>query len=131
MAQDMASLLSQPSQATPPAADPSQRDAQESQNSIQAMMQVAQTGQTLPNELVGTALSHMAEFQRKWRRVLDTPDIGKVDIKGPFITAVSQLMGDQYITLPQALNMLKSFPEDPLGQRQWVSDHYAKDKQAS
>jgi hypothetical protein len=130
MAPNMASLLSQPSQATPPDAGPEQR--QEFPGSVSGLMQASQqTGQPLSNEMVGSALAHMAEFQRKWKQVLDTPDIGKADIKKPFIEAVSQLMGGQFITLPQALSLMKTFPEDPLGQRQWVEDHYSKDKQAS
>ncbi len=137
MANNMASLLSQPSQATPPDAGPEQSQAgpQQSPGSLQQLMQSGQQQpgeQPLPDaEHIKSALVHMTEFQRKWRQILETENIGKTDIKGPFIEAVSQLMGDQFITLPQALSLMKSFPEDPLQQRQFVEQHLQKDEQAT
>jgi hypothetical protein len=134
MANNMASLLSQPSQATPPGAGPNQSQGGD-QQSLQSLIQPSpqQPGeQPLPDaEHIKSALVHMTEFQRKWRQILETENVGKTDIKGPFIEAMAQLMGDQFITLPQALSLMKSFPEDPLQQRQFVEQHLQKDEQAT
>ncbi len=141
MANNMASLLSQPSQATPPDAGPEQSQAgpQQSPGSLQqlmqdnpgAQMQQGAQGQPAPNfDMTVAALKHMQMFERGWAKLLEIEDIGKADIKGPFIEMMADLMGDQIISLPQTLQLMKKFPEDPLGQRQFVQEHYARDKQA-
>lgn len=142
MPQNMASLLSQPSQATPPEADPQQaRQGQQQQGpqSLQNLMQdnpgagmaIGANGRPAPNfQMTVAALKHMRMFAQEWEKLLKNDDIGKVDIKGQFIEGMARLMGDRIVTLPQTLQMMKSFPENPLAQRQWVQEHYARDRAA-
>ncbi len=141
MANNMASLLSQPSQATPPDAAPGQSQQLQGQQSasLQNLMQdnpgagmaAGADGQPAPNmQMTLAGLRHMRMFAHEWEDLLKTDDIGKADIKGPFVKTMATLMGEQLVTLPQTLQMMKTFPEDPLGQRQWVQEHYARDRQA-
>jgi hypothetical protein len=146
MPRDMASLLSQPSQATPPEMDPGQaRQGQDAlvsaqpgsmqalmqQNPGAAMQQGAQ-GQPAPNaKMTNAILRHMRIFSQAYEGLLKNDDIGKADIKGPFIEAMAKLLGGGMMSLPQTMQLMKSFPEDPLQQRQWVQQHYAQDRQAA
>ena len=141
MPQNMSSLMSQPSQATPPEADPQagQQQQQQGPQSLQNLMQEnpgaameqGANGRPAPNfQMTVAALKHMRMFADEWEKLLKTDDIGKVDIKGQFIEGMARLMGERIVTLPQTLQMMKSFPDNPLQQRQWVEEHYARDRQA-
>ncbi len=140
MPQDMSSLMSQPSQATPPDADASQgQQQQQGPQSLQNLMQenpgagVEQgaNGQPSPNfHMTVAALKHMRMFERGWESLLKIDDIGKTDIKGSFIEMMAKMMGERIVSLPQTLQMMKGFPDNPLQQRQYVQEHYLRDKQA-
>ena len=140
MPQNMSSLMSQPSQATPPEADPQQSGQQQQgpqslQNLMQenpgAAMEPGADGRPAPNfQMTIAALKHMRMFANEWEKLLKIDDIGKVDIKGEFIKGMATLMGERIVTLPQTLQMMKGFPDNPLQQRQWVQEHYARDRAA-
>jgi hypothetical protein len=141
MARDMASLLSQPSMATPPDAEP--QDNQQSaaqpgsiqklmENNPGAAMQSGAQGQPAPNaQMTNAVLRHMRIFAQAYDDLLKLDDIGKTDIKGPFVKTMARLLGDNMMSLPQTLQLMKSFPDNPLQQRQWVQQHYAQDRQMS
>lgn len=136
MPRDMASLLSMPMTPAPPSEDVNASGQAQASGSLQQLMARgnAPAGAGGPPQLsyreTSAALYHMAEFQRRWKDLLGTEGIGKNSIKGPFIETVSGMMADSFITLPQAMSLLKSFPDDPLQQRQWVEQHYQNDKAA-
>lgn len=89
-------------------------------------------GPPAPNhEQTAAAVHHLAEFQRQWKRLMAVPGFGKQDIKGDVLEMMADVMGEQLVTLPQVMNELKGLPTDPLGQRQWVEEHYKKAEQAS
>jgi hypothetical protein len=77
-----------------------------------------------------TAVRHMARLERDFRGILAEPNIGKTDVKGPFIEAMADLMGEGFNTLPQVLDMLKQFPTNPLEQRQWLEQQVNRNEQA-
>lgn len=141
MPRDMASLMSQPSQATPPSADMAKQQGPDStqagslqqlmQDNPGASMEQGAQGQPSPNyHMTVAALKHMRMFAQGWEGLLKLDEIGKADIKGPFIEMMAKQMGEGLVSLPQTLQMMKAFPEDPLQQRQFVEQHYAKDRQA-
>jgi len=76
------------------------------------------------------AITHLGEFQRRFRALQAIPDIGKASIRGEVIDMMADVMGDGLVTLPQVMSQLKTFPSDPLAQKQWVDKHYQNTAQA-
>jgi hypothetical protein len=143
MPRDMASLLSMPMTPTPADADASTHGADQAGGGLQSLMQrpggapgggggAPGMGAPAPdNQTTVAAIRHLGEFQRRWKTILETPNIGKVDVKGQVIEAMADLLGESFISLPQSLTLLKSLPTDPLQQRQWIEKHYADDQKAA
>lgn len=138
MPANIGALMSRPSTPSPPDDDPSLsgRD-QAAGGAIQSLMQggkpdVPQGGMPAPtHEQTVAALRHLAMFQKEFGKILSLPDVGKVDIKGPVLEMMADVMGDGLVTLPQVMNQLKNFPMEPLQQRQWVEQHLANAQQAA
>jgi hypothetical protein len=138
MPANLNALLSRPSTPSPPDDDPSASGrVQAAGGAIQSLMQggqpqgQGQPGLPAPNhEETVAALRHLWEFEREFKKVLATPDIGKADIKGQVLEMMADVMGEGLVTMPQVLNQLKSFPLEPLQQRQWVEQHLANVRQA-
>lgn len=134
---DMASLLSKPNAQPVPAAD--MDNGQQQAFSLASLMGMKpnQQGQQQPGapqpsyEQTVAAIRHMGAFQRGWQQILETPNIGKADVRGPFVEMMADLMGEGFITLPQSMTLMKTFPSDPLQQRKWVEEHLQRDEQAS
>jgi hypothetical protein len=139
MAKDMASLLSRPAAAIPDQAEAGTdgRD-QAGAGSLQGMLGQPQQGQggpvmgpPAPNyQQTVAAVRHLSEFQRQWKQLLAIPGLGKKDVKGDVMMMMADVMGEGLVTLPQVMNELKAMPADPLGQRQWIEEHYKKAQQA-
>jgi hypothetical protein len=135
MPMDMASLLSQPS---PPTAEPAPSQSAQP-GSFQALirdnpgaaMEQGAQGQPAPNyHLTVAALRHLRTFAQEYADILKRDDIGKADVKQPFIEAMARLLGDKMMSLPQTLKLMGSFPDDPLQQRQWLEQHWQQDRAA-
>jgi hypothetical protein len=69
-------------------------------------------------------------FSHAYASILRDPDVGKTDANPMFVEAMAKLLGDGMMSLPQTMNLMKSFPSDPLGQRQWLQQHYVQDRKA-
>ena len=76
------------------------------------------------------AIRHINAFDQRWRALLADPGIGTKSIRPKVYEVMADLMGDGYCTLPQSLTLLKSFPTDPLEQKQWLEKHVAQDEKA-
>lgn len=75
-------------------------------------------------------LEHISAFDRKWREILANPEIGEESVKKHIYDAMADLMAEEYATLPQTMQLLKSVPDTPLEQKQWLEEHVANDQQA-
>ena len=62
--------------------------------------------------------------------MLADPGAGTQSLRTRFYDATADLMGDGYCTLPQVLSLLKTFPSDPLEQKQWLQKHIQTDETA-
>ena len=76
------------------------------------------------------ALQHITAFDKRWKEMLADPGAGTQSLRTKFYDATADLMGDGYCTLPQVLSLLKTFPSDPLEQKQWLTKHVQQDEQA-
>ncbi len=75
-------------------------------------------------------LDHISAYDRHWREILEDPDVGVSSVRKKLYDAMADLMNDDYATLPQTLQLLKSFPTEPLEQKQWLEKHIQTDEQA-
>lgn len=126
------SLVTQPQSPEPP-------DVQGASGSAQgspldgAMQQKGQQGGSfqMPNHHETVAvLQHIGAFDQRWKQILSDPEIGKANVRGQIMDAMADLMNDEYCTLPQTMNLLKTLPTDPLEQKQWLEQHVANDQKA-
>ncbi len=128
-------LVGQPQSDTPPEQQGSSGTADSS--SLQSLMGgqgggAPQGGQMQPpshHETVAI-LDHISAYDRHWRELLEDPDIGVSSIRKRVYDVMADLMNDDYATLPQTLQLLKSFPTEPLEQKQWLEKHIQTDEQA-
>src|SRR6185503_15303580 len=70
------------------------------------------------------ALRHFHEIQRQLGPLLKNPKLGKDDMKGDVYTVGASLLGGGFMTLPEVMTELKSFPKEPIDQRKWIEMHY-------
>lgn len=73
---------------------------------------------------VVAALREFHEIQRQLGPLLKNPKIGKSDMKGDVYTVGAALLGSGFMTLPEVMTELKSFPKEPIDQRRWIEQHY-------
>lgn len=140
MPRDMASLLSMPMTPSPPSEDVNASgQAQAGSGSLQQLMARgnapagaggAPGGAPLTMDHAFAAIRHLTVFEHKWAQLGRTDGIGKRNIRPEMVEMAADLMGDGYVTLPQSMSLLKSFPDDPLQQRQWVEQHRKNDERA-
>lgn len=75
-------------------------------------------------------LNHLSAFRRRWKEILDDPETGSKSINGMVYDMMADMMSDGYATLPEVMGLLKTIPDNPLEQRQWVQQHIQNDDQA-
>ena len=139
----VSSIIQQPAQA---AAPPQQQGGSgtSDQSSAQAFAQpggsappggIPQAGAPQPpppptHQETVAALQHITAFDKRWKDMLADPGAGTQSLRTKFYDATADLMGDGYCTLPQVLSLLKTFPSDPLEQKQWLQKHIQTDETA-
>jgi hypothetical protein len=126
-------LVGQPQSDSPPEQQGTSGTADNS--SLQSLMGQKQGGGGAPmappshHETVAI-LDHISAYDRRWRELLEDPDIGVTSVRKHIYDIMADLMNDDYATLPQTLQLLKSFPTEPLEQKQWLEQHIQTDEQA-
>lgn len=111
--------------------------------SLQALMQQRQGGPqdgAQPGTAAGppapdrastvAALRHIAAFDKRWKEMLADPGIGTKNVRSQFLDGIADLMGEGFMSLTQSLTLLKSFPNTPLEQKQWLAKHAEDDEKA-
>ena len=71
------------------------------------------------------ALRHFRIIRDVLRKLLENPDLGKVDIRSEAIDAISILVGDRVIDAPTAVKSLTGLPDKPADQRKAIEQLYA------
>ena len=80
----------------------------------------AQPQQQLSHEHAMALLDHLHGMEKKFRALMDDPGTGKKSIRPKMHEMLSDMMGQRLMTLPQAMEVLNSFPTDPFQQRNWL-----------
>lgn len=133
----ISALLAQNQQSTAP---PEQQGSASGGDmaSLASLLQQGQGGpqpQGQPQQPISTqeltaAVRHLSEFSRRFQALLSEPDIGKKNMRPEVLEMMADIMGEGFVTLPQVMAQLKTLPDDPLGQRQWLQKHYDNNMQA-
>jgi len=128
----LGSLIQQPN----PAQEPEQQGTNE-QSPLFGQQAQPQGGQQQPQQPPApnhaqtvAGLRQIAFFQKRWKELLDDPDVGTKNIRPAILEVLADTLSDGYASLPQILNTMKSLPSDPLQQKQWLEKHYADDEKA-
>lgn len=93
-----------------------------------------QGGQRLPAPSHGqtvAALRHFDAIAKEMRALLSDPSVGRSNMKGKIIDAVTKLVTNRIISAPQAVEQLGTVPEPPFQQKQWLNNHYQQSVQAA
>lgn len=93
-----------------------------------------QGGQRLPAPSHGqtvAALRHFGAIAQEMRALLSDPSVGRSNMKGKIIDAVTKLVTNRIISAPQAVEQLGTVPEPPFQQKQWLTNHYQQSVQAA
>jgi hypothetical protein len=83
-----------------------------------------------PYDQIMAAVHHFTEVNKQLYPLLKDPDLGFKNCRPKIFEATASLIGEGVMTLPDAMNGLKSLPDDPAGQKMWVMKLYSMNEQA-
>jgi len=75
-------------------------------------------------------LQHLSAFRRRWQQIADDPEIGTKNVRPQIYEMMADMMGEGYASLPEAMGLLKTIPQAPLEQKQFIEKHIQNDDQA-
>ena len=78
-----------------------------------------------------SAVYHLSEFQRKYKKLLSDPEIGRKNMRPEMLEMMADVLGEGLATLPQIMSQVKDFPTEPLQQKQYLEKHYQQSKMAA
>jgi hypothetical protein len=86
----------------------------------------APQGQQQPaptHEQTVAALHHTAEVTHQLMTLMKDPDLGKKDARSQIVDASLELVQKGLTTVPAIVEQIKTVPQDPQGQLNWVKGH--------
>lgn len=83
------------------------------------------------HQQTASAVYHLSEFQRKYKKLLSDPEIGRKNMRPEMLEMMADVLGEGLATLPQIMSQVKDFPTEPLQQKQYLEKHYQQAKMAS
>lgn len=66
------------------------------------------------------ALHRFNAIRRVLKPILGDPDLGKKTVRPRLFDAAATLIGERMMTLPEVMNAMKDFPNDPQEQKIWL-----------
>jgi hypothetical protein len=68
-------------------------------------------------------LRYFQAFGRELKSLLKNPDCGRADMRDAVIEKVTQSVADRFMSTPDAVAALTSFPDRPYDQKVWLEKH--------
>jgi hypothetical protein len=65
-------------------------------------------------------LHHLSSFQKEFAPLLKSDEIGKTSIRPKIFDASAALIGQGIFSVPEVMNGIKDFPDDPADQKRWL-----------
>jgi hypothetical protein len=78
-----------------------------------------------------SAVYHLSEFQRKYKKLLSDPEIGRKNMRPEMLEMMADVLGEGLATLPQIMSQVKDFPTEPLQQKQYIEKHFQQAQAAT
>lgn len=76
------------------------------------------------------AVKRLSAVQAALREVLDDKNIGKANVRPVLLDQASKLIGSRLMSLPETMQILQTFPEDPIEQKEWTAKAYNQAERA-
>ena len=76
--------------------------------------------QNITKQQVIAGLHHLQSFQKEFAPLLNSPILGKGNIRPKVFDAAATLIGAGIFSVPEVMNGIKDLPEDPLDQKKWL-----------
>lgn len=77
------------------------------------------------------AMRHFSEINKEFTPLLQSPELGKADMKSGIIDAVTKLVAGRIVTPAAAVQQLATVPSNPREQKQWMAQLYQQNQQAA
>jgi hypothetical protein len=77
------------------------------------------------------AVRRLTAVQNAMREVMQSPGYGRTNIRPTLLDAASKLIGSRLISLPQVMNSISGVPDDPVAQKEFVSNIYNSAQRAA
>lgn len=98
-----------------------QAPQQPQQNSLGGIMQgPSPQQQNITKQQVIAGLHHLNAFQKEFAPLLNSPVLGKGNIRGKIFDASAALIGAGIFSVPEVMNGIKDLPDDPVDQKKWL-----------
>lgn len=68
-------------------------------------------------------LHHFTSVMKPLAKMSKNPQLGKENIQGDILDGIAGLMANGVMSLPEAMNIIRTIPQDPPAQRNWVMQH--------
>lgn len=91
---------------------------------------VAPPAKPLSHEQVSASLTYFHRVQDAMRELLDDPKLGESSVRTKLFEVCADLLGEGFVTMPQIMNQIKTFPPDPQDQKKWIEKRLANAQMA-
>lgn len=91
---------------------------------LQGLVKNKQQGLPPKYDHMMAALRHFREVNRAIEPLLKDDQLGNSNIRPKIFDAVAGLISDGVMTLPAVMNGIKTLPDDPAGQKVWLTKLY-------
>jgi hypothetical protein len=77
------------------------------------------------------AVRRLTAVQNAMREVMQSPGYGRTNIRPALLDAASKLIGSRLLSLPEVMNSISGVPDDPVQQKDFVSNIYNSAQRAA
>jgi hypothetical protein len=77
------------------------------------------------------AVRRLTAVQNAMREVMQSPGYGRTNCRPTLLDAASKLIGSRLLSLPEVMNAISGVPDDPVQQKQFVSNIYNSAQRAA
>lgn len=77
------------------------------------------------------AMRHFSEINNEFMPLLQSPELGKADMKSGIIDAVTKLVAGRIVPPGAAVQQLAGVPSNPREQKQWLAQLFQQNQQAA
>src|SRR5216684_5185164 len=94
-------------------------------NPLAALIKQPQAGgpPTPDHAMTKAAMRHFGAMKVRLEKLLADPKTGKENMRPAIFDMAASLLGDGFMTMPKLMNEIKTLPQEPADQKQWLQKH--------